>query len=386
MRRILIIDDDRMVRREVNRALSKEDYEVIEAPEPTQGLQLAKSEQPDLVLLDVLMPGMDGITVLRHLRNNEATRGIPVIMVTSLGSEDQVAACLEEGACDHVTKPFSHRLLCARVAAALLKERMSAFAEERDSSAGGGQVIAFLGVKGGVGATTLAANAATAAAECGGSVILCELRPTFGTLSLQLNAQPGEHLGTLTSAMSELTHLAWDCYLISDSTGLRILFGPQSEDRDIRLDADGAARILDALRPLASTIFLDLEAGLTKLNREILKCCNRVVLVSDCEPTSVAATKLIADQLQQRALRHSIKAVIVRRTEIVQGPKIDEIRSALGCNLIGVIPPSADAIAHAAKAGATLVTLRPDDVAAASIRQLTEEQWLARRPAPVPIG
>jgi len=379
MRRILVIDDDRILQRDVCKALSEGDYEVSVAMDAVEGIRRAQTGQPDLILLDVVMPGMDGIGVLQQLRADPSTSTIPVIMVTSLGSEDQIAACLEEGALDHITKPFSHRFLRARIDAARSKRR----SDVHDTSSGSGnssQVIAFLGAKGGVGTTTLAANAATVAAHSTDSTLLCELRPSPGTLAQQLNAQPRENLGGLLQLISTTSTVAWDCFLVRDSGGLRILFGPQPFDGPAGLNKSRVPSLIDALRAQAGTVFLDLEAGLTELNCEILKHCDQVVLTTDCEPTSLAAASAIIETLQQTSIRHSIKAVAVKRTGLAVQPKVEELHSALNCNLIGVIPPGADALTHAARTGASIVTLQPDDAVALSIRRLTEEHLLSRHP------
>ncbi len=383
MPRILVIDDDPLLRREVNQALTKLNHEVFEAAEPLEGIRSAQLHNPDLILLDILMPGMDGITVLRKLHADDSTSAIPVIIVTSLNSESQAAACLEEGAIDHVAKPFSHRMLCARVSAALLKNKMKTvsqgLAESPDRRATG-RLIAFLGAKGGVGTTTIAANVASVAAQCEQSVILCELRSTFGTLSLQLNAQPHQHLGSLMQSPERLADVDLEDFLVRDSNGLRILFGPQVNDGDVRMQAWHAKRVIGGLRPLAKLIYLDLAPGLTELNAEILKVCDRIVLVLDGEPTSIMAASWTIDQLQRMSIPRSIKAVIVKRTELSLPPKIDDIQSSLGCELIGVVPPGANALALAAKSGEALVTLRPDDLVATAIRSLAEEHLLFETP------
>ncbi len=389
MRRVLIIDDDRMLRREVTKALS-DDFEVLEAAEPLAGIRRAQADQPDLILLDVLMPKMDGISVLRQLRGDATTSKIPVIMVTSLGSDDQVAACLEEGAIDHITKPFSHRVLCARTTAALNKLKMSEMAAEAaasgDTSPAAHRVVAFLGAKGGVGTTTLAANCGAVAASNGDSVILSELRSTFGSLSLQLNAQPCANLGTLLQAQGKLSGIDWDDYLVRDASGLRILFGPRVDECDLTLDASRAKFVIDALKPRAKLTYLDLAPGLTELNSEILKMCDRVVLVVDCEMTSIAAAKGIVDQLQQTSIRHSIKAVLVKRTPLSVPPRVDEVRSILGCDHIGTVPPGADALALAVKIGSTLVTLQPNDLVSATIRQLAEQHMFVENPVAAAVN
>ncbi len=86
-------------------------------------MKVVEKEMPDLILLDVLMAGMDGITTLRKLKASEKTRHIPVIMITVLNQDSQVSICLDEGAIDHIPKPFSNIVVRARVRAAVRRTR-----------------------------------------------------------------------------------------------------------------------------------------------------------------------------------------------------------------------------------------------------------------------
>jgi len=101
-------------------ALSSEPYTLLEAGNGQQALEIADSELPDLILLDVMMPGMDGNLVLLKLKEQEKTRSIPVILVTALDlMNTQACECLGDGAMDHICKPFSSRVVRSRVRAVL---------------------------------------------------------------------------------------------------------------------------------------------------------------------------------------------------------------------------------------------------------------------------
>src|SRR3989304_5333636 len=117
--KILIADDDENNRTVLRDALSDERYTLLEAVNGNDALKVAEKEAPDLVLLDIIMPGLDGITVLRKLKEQEKTRHIPVIVVSALNLDTQVTICLDEGAIDHIAKPFSNIVVRARVRAAL---------------------------------------------------------------------------------------------------------------------------------------------------------------------------------------------------------------------------------------------------------------------------
>jgi CheY-like chemotaxis protein len=116
---VLIVDDDENNRGVLCDALDGEPYRLLEAAGGQQALDIADKEQPDLILLDVLMPGLDGIATLQKLKADERTRHIPVIMVTVLNLDTQVSMCVDQGAIDHIAKPFSNLVLRARVRAAL---------------------------------------------------------------------------------------------------------------------------------------------------------------------------------------------------------------------------------------------------------------------------
>jgi len=114
---VLVVEDDAPIRRGLVDALRFAGYAVLEAENGARGLEMALRTQPDLLLLDVAMPEMDGFEVLQHVR--ETHPGLPVIMLTARGSEEDRVRGLRKGADDYVVKPFSTSELLARVEAVL---------------------------------------------------------------------------------------------------------------------------------------------------------------------------------------------------------------------------------------------------------------------------
>jgi DNA-binding response OmpR family regulator len=117
---VLVVDDDDTVREVLRRYLTRDGHEVIEAADGITGLGLVRSGHPDLVVLDLMLPGMDGLEVCREIRR---TSSIPVIMLTALGQESDRVVGLEYGADDYVVKPFSPRELALRVSRVLERSR-----------------------------------------------------------------------------------------------------------------------------------------------------------------------------------------------------------------------------------------------------------------------
>jgi DNA-binding response OmpR family regulator len=124
---ILVIDDEKDLLELVRYNLEKEHFDAIVTSDGASGLEIAVRHRPDLIVLDLMMPGMDGLEVCRELRADSRTARIPIIMLTARATEADRVVGLEMGADDYVTKPFSPRELVARVKAVL---RRSAMQEE----------------------------------------------------------------------------------------------------------------------------------------------------------------------------------------------------------------------------------------------------------------
>ncbi|MGQ9575340.1 MAG: response regulator [Thermoguttaceae bacterium] len=133
---ILVVEDEPNVRELVAYNLRREGYHVLEAATGEQALAAAESSPPDLVVLDLLLPGIDGLAVCQKLKSNPRTRESAIIMLTAKGEESDVVSGLNLGADDYVTKPFSPRVLVARVRATL-RRKQAARAQPADADEAG---------------------------------------------------------------------------------------------------------------------------------------------------------------------------------------------------------------------------------------------------------
>jgi len=122
-RHIMVAEDDETILELIRYNLEKEGYQVSCYTSGEKVLLAAGIDIPDLVLLDILLPGIDGIQVCKLLRSEERTRNIPIIMVTAKGEEQDIVEGLEIGADDYITKPFSPRVMIARVQAVLRRRQ-----------------------------------------------------------------------------------------------------------------------------------------------------------------------------------------------------------------------------------------------------------------------
>jgi two-component system phosphate regulon response regulator PhoB len=116
---ILVVEDEEDIRELVRFNLSKEGFQVRAVATGEEGLATAEFRPPDLLLLDLMLPGVDGLTVCRKMKGNPKTRGVSIVILTAKGEETDVVAGLNLGADDYITKPFSPSVLVARVKAVL---------------------------------------------------------------------------------------------------------------------------------------------------------------------------------------------------------------------------------------------------------------------------
>lgn len=130
-RRILVVDDDPETGRLVSRWFAGQPFEVIEARDGNEGLRLARSELPDLILLDIKMPGRDGLSVANQLKQDPATLGIPVVLLTACRDVDSKVKAFNAGAEDYVEKPFRLEELDARIQSWLRRRDMLRGLESR---------------------------------------------------------------------------------------------------------------------------------------------------------------------------------------------------------------------------------------------------------------
>jgi len=121
-KKILVVDDEEDILELVRYNLAREGYKILCASSGEEGLKLAKAEKPDLIVLDLMLPGVDGLDVTRRLKGDDSTRKIPVVMLTAKGEESDIVTGLELGAEDYITKPFSPRVMVARVKTALRRQ------------------------------------------------------------------------------------------------------------------------------------------------------------------------------------------------------------------------------------------------------------------------
>jgi pilus assembly protein CpaE len=364
--KILIVDDDRDTLRLVGLLLQRKGYEIIAAERGSQGLEKAFQETPDLILLDVMMPDMDGFEVLRQVRGNPATSGIPVIMFTAKTQVDDKVAGFEAGADDYLTKPTHPSELTARVKALLGRT-----AQRKTTDGGGepatserGQVIGVLSAKGGLGVTTVATNLAfTFQKNHGGNVILSDFRPGNGNLSLSLGYKN-------QTAMSKL--LAKEAREISISdvqsaiqvaeAGVKVLLSSYMPSESKLIEAsDQFGAIVRQLSYLGKYIVIDLGSSLTPTIQKVIDLCNQLIIVTEPVDSSVIQTKALLDELSMQVLGlGNIHVVLVNRIRSEAHMSTRAVQDKLGRPVSAMISPAPELAATSSSQNAPMIAVQKE--------------------------
>jgi CheY-like chemotaxis protein/MinD-like ATPase involved in chromosome partitioning or flagellar assembly len=367
---VLIVDDDDGNRELLCDVLGGEPYRLLEAADGQQALDIAEKELPDLILLDVLMPGMGGLGTLHKLKVSGTTRHIPVIMVTALNLDSQISLCLDTGAIDHIVKPFSGLVVRSRVRAAL-RNHPSASAENQALKRG--NVIGFLGAKGGVGTTSTALNVALALVASERSAVVVEMRPCMGTMARQLGVAATLNLDPLLASQSlgDVNARTLSKCLTSHPTGLRLLLAQTGFDDRREIAAQQAEEILRVLSGIAEHVIVDFPCPPTRMLRAGLHCCNFVVLAVELETTCLASAQAMLEGLNAWGIGgDSVGAVLLDHRAGGSAMTVGHARAHLNCRVIGAIPPEPDLSSAELTSGQPVMLSHPESAAAVALTEL----------------
>ncbi len=368
--KILFIDDDIDTLKLVGLMLERQGYEIAVASDGLSGLSKAASEQPDLILLDVMMPDLDGFEVTRRLRADPSLAHIPIIMFTAKTMVDDKVAGFEAGVDDYLTKPTHPAELTAHVKAVLARS-----AQARAAGAEKATIVALLGARGGIGTTTLALNVSLLLQRDGHDVILAEFNPGRGTLAFELNIPNPEGLSNLLKRSLKEIHLrSVESEILSHNVGIRLLTAsPHPRNAELEQAVPQMEAVLDNLASMCTTLILDLGSSLRPYSKPILKLCDRIVIVVEpVYPTNMMALNLLEDLTSDGVSRHKISLALINRVRTSLQIPWRQVETDLGIELAGIVSPAPEQAHQASQGTMPLVLSNPDSLVSDQIRKLAQ--------------
>ena len=368
--KILVVDDDLDTLKLVGLMLERQGYEITVASNGLLGLSKAATERPDLILLDIMMPDIDGYEVTRRLRADPTLAHIPVIMFTAKSMVDDKVAGFEVGVDDYLTKPTHPAELTAHVKAVLARSAQTRAAPSEKAT-----TIGFLGVKGGVGTSTLTLNVGVSLRHLNQDVIVADLNPGCGSIGLDLGFANPQGLGHLLSRSLKDIHLrSVEAELVAHKTGVRLLLAAcRPKDSDLAQAVPQMEAVVRNLAVMCTTLLLDLGTGIRPYVKPILQLCDRVLLIVEpVHPTDTIARALIEDLQSSGIVRGKMALVLVTRERTSLQIPWRQIETDLGLPLAGIISPAPEQAHQASQGGTPLVILSPDSLVTDQIHKLAD--------------
>lgn len=296
---ILIIDDDIDTLKLVGIMLERKGFRILASTTGKKGLQMANKEYPDLVLLDVMIPDINGYEIAKAIRSNPATENTPIIMFTARSQVDDKVEGLEAGADAYITKPARPRELFAQVNSVLKRSPQrsaAAVAPVPDK----GNLIGIISAKGGIGNSTLATNLAIEIHnQSGEETILSDFRPGQGTIGLDLDIHNTNGLIKVLEEEpgTDISDFFPDVLLEHKSGILTLLSSHHPSDTKYITHIEQFLEIAKVLVNQAAYIILDLGPSLTPITTKILPECNKILICLEPSPSNITQTRMLIQDL-----------------------------------------------------------------------------------------
>lgn len=380
--KILIVDDDVDSLKLIGLMLKRQGYDVTVADSGGKALAKADAELPNLIILDVMMPDMNGLEVCRRLRANSKTVNIPIIMFTAKTLIDDKVKGFEAGADDYLTKPTHPAELANRVKSVLQRKvaspatpqaRMASADEPASGQIANGKIgmlIGVLGVKGGVGTTTVAINVAAALLRSGEKPILADFRLGIGGMGLMLgndNNGMGSLLRKETIAEADVRDA-----IVERDNGLSALVSA-SNPHDATLDfaIDKPVEIIQTVRRFGNPTILDLGNGLSRASAEIVGEVDKLLYVIEASAVALEMAKLQLRVLDDLIGGGRISVVVVNRSPSTL--PWHEAENRLNREVKAIISPAPELAFQAIEQATPMVILQPNAMVSGQFIKLADE-------------
>jgi DNA-binding response OmpR family regulator len=386
-KKILIVDDDFDTLHMVGKMLERHGFIIAAANNGEKAIQLAQNENPDLIILDVMMPGMDGYEVTRQLRAIEATAFIPIILFTAKAQVDDKLEGFEAGADDYLTKPTHPAELIARVKSILSRPKTGmlnvAGVEEAAPEIEDLNVLGVIGTKGGLGTTTVAINTAIALHQKSKDyVTLVEMRPGIGAISLQLGYRNSTAQNDLLEGgIPDITPAAVGEALVTHGSGIQIMLSSfKPIDASLQNNLEQADAIIGQAKRIAPNTIIDLGVGLNPIAQRVLDHCDSIIVVVEPVPSTIVQTKTLLQNLNELGFDDNrVFVVLVSRTRLEITVPNNRVQNELNVELAGVIMPAPELSYQAALRHEAILTHQPDSIPSRQYLKLSETLLQARQ-------
>ncbi len=349
--RILAVDDNAINLKVVSITLQHAGYEMYTADSGPKALAMAGSIHPEVVLLDVAMPEMDGFEACRQLRADPVTANMIIVMLTANDTLEEKVRGYDSGADDYIIKPFQPAELQARIK--FLLRRAPFLPGKADSSLNPGKVIGVFSLRGGVGVSTLATNLACGLAQLWGhSVALVDLSLAAGQSVLMLNLSLRNTWADLARMPIDQVNLeAVRRVLIHHSSGVSVLAAPRLPADSDQVSPELVNKVLEILKELYNYIVLDLSHDFRATTVSGLTASDEIMVLLAPEMASIRSVGCALEVFDQLGYKNKRIDLVMNTIFEQRGLAKREIEMTLRHPIQWVIPFASEAMVTAINQG-----------------------------------
>jgi CheY-like chemotaxis protein len=371
---ILLIEPDENTAGFMRRTLERAGYQVLHAPTGKEGLIAAWRDQPDVIVLELDLPDLDGLEAVRRLRGDARTGRKLIISLTNRSGPEQTSEGLETGLDDYIVKQTD--------AVDVLLRRLREHGDELQMDEGGtsairtGVTYVFAGVKGGVGASSLCVNMAhmMAREKPQRSFAVLDLVLPIGALARITGAKDHANLVELTRlSTSELTPKYLRENLPKPKPwAFSVVPGVASPQQARQLNEERLTPLLQTLRSTYHFLFIDIGDNLSRLSFLAIRIATRVLLVLTPDEAGVAHTKAVKSFLISEGIPEKTIGLLTNRPLAVEGLTIDKIEAELGQAPLGGIPNTRENMNLASSLNFPLQRRFPDELTTLTLQEIVK--------------
>ncbi len=362
--KILIIDDDLETLRLVGLMLQRQGYHIISANNGMLGINLAKKEKPDLIVLDVMMPDIDGFNVTKRLRADAELNETPILMFTAKGQVDDKVAGYEAGVDDYLIKPVHPVELVAHIKALLARRKRGTGPLPLPMKA---HVIGVLSAKGGLGASTVALNLGIALQEKTKTDTICaEIIPNRGTWGIELGLADNSALNRiLEKRPDDIDQALIRQNLVNSNFGVKLLLSsPTLSAINQHENREQIVKLVKILVENTQILVLDLCVESIDLISELCEFCNEIIVVTEAQPIPIERTKFLIKEFGNKGISKNkhIEILVNNRTRADIQLSVAQVEDKLGVIPTIVLPPTPELAYQAVTRSLPITLVQPENL------------------------
>jgi pilus assembly protein CpaE len=360
--RVLLIDDEQFYFKLIRKTLKEAEYELEYAKTGSEGLSKIPTFEPDMMIVDLKLPEMDGFQILERLRRDPKYSHIPVIVITAQDVLSEKLKAFELGADDYLVKPFQPEELVARMGILARRSKATQMVQQQTGSKSTGSVITVHSLRGGVGCSSLVVNLGLAFYKLWGKqTLLIDGVLTAGQVSLMLDGKPGATWENLVGIDAEgLDDVVINELMVQHKSGVRYIASPRYPIAADTFTTDTLHLLMEKLRGNNEFVLIDTSHDFSDMTIQMLSMSSTILLVMAPEMASLRTALSALEIYDRLAIPMDKVKIVLNNNSSSPAIKQAQLEKVLKHPIEFVLPYEAGEVNRALNFGLPFILANPD--------------------------